>query len=108
MADTELILGKTEDGRVIVYFENAGPSSYSSGGFDVPITSLRAVEKVVSISNDYGYRAEPGEASISGNTVTIKARYYYYACPTTCSTGWEVTDGSDLSGVTFSGIVIGH
>ncbi|MBW2560872.1 MAG: hypothetical protein JRE40_08465 [Deltaproteobacteria bacterium] len=108
MATTEYILGRTEDGRVIVYFENAGPSSYSSGGFDVAINSLRAVEKIVSLGNNYGYRSEAEEASISGNTLTIKVRYYYYACPALCATGWEVTDGRDLSGVTFSGIVIGH
>jgi len=108
MATTEYILGRTADGRIIVYFENAGPASYAAGGFSVTINALRAVEKIVSLGNNYGYRSPTKEASISGNAVTIKVRYYYYACPALCATGWEVTDTRDLSGVTFSGIVIGH
>jgi hypothetical protein len=108
MATTEYILGRTADGRIIVYFENAGPSSYTTGGFSVAVNALRRVEKIVSLSNNYGYRSPAKEASISGNAVTIKVRYYYYACPALCATGWEVTSGRDLSGVTFSGIVIGH
>lgn len=108
MATTEEVIGRTADGRIIVYWENAGPASYSTGGFSVTINALRAVERIVDIHNNYGYKSEAGDASISGNAITVKASYYYYACPVTCATGFEVRSGADLSGVTFSGLVVGH
>jgi len=109
MADTEVVIGQTKDGRLIVYFEDAGPSSYSAGGFTITITTLRAIEKIVSLSNDGGFRTEPGHAIITNNSFKLPVFYYGYACPGTpvCVTGWEVTTGRDLSGVKFSGIVIG-
>ena len=108
MADTETIIGQTKDGRLIVYFESAGPSSYSAGGVSISITTLRSVEKVVSVRNDKGYLVSPGNVSISGNTITVPVYYHYFQCPVTCPTGArEVNTGTDLSGVTISGIVIG-
>lgn len=105
MADTEEVIGRTEDGRLIVYFENAGPSSYSSPGFDVSVSTLRGVEQVISIRNDGGYLGEA--QSISGNTVTVKARYFDYDAVAD-GPAIEVADTTDLSAVTFSGVVIGH
>jgi len=110
MATTETIIGQTTDGRIIVYWENAGPASYSTNGFSVTINALRAVEKVVRIGNDSGYRTESEECSISGNTITIPVHYYAYACPGApiCATGWEIPSGRALDKTTFSGVVIGH
>ena len=108
MADTETLIGQTKDGRLIVYFEESGPSSYSSGGFDVTITSLRKVEKIVDLSNDGGFLTHPAKVTISANKLTIPVYYHYFQCPVTCpAVGWEVTAGRDLSSYTFKGIVIG-
>jgi len=108
MATTETIIGQTKDGRLIVYFQNAGPASYAAGGPTITISSLRAVEKVVSIRNDKGYLTTPGNVVISGNTVKVPIYYHYFQCPVTCPTGArEVNNGTDLSGVTLSGIIIG-
>jgi len=108
MADTETVIGITKDGRIIVYFEQSGPSSYSAGGFDVSITSLRGVEKIIDLSSDGGYLLHPAKVSISGNTLTIPVYYHYFQCPVTCPVvGWEVTSGRDLSDYKFKGIVIG-
>lgn len=114
MADTETILGQTEDGRTIVYFEDAGDASYTQADNQtVTVNALSAIESVVQLDNDSGYRVASGESSLSTNTVTFPVRYYGYACPgaagtEVCSTGFEVVGGSDLSNVTFNGIVIGH
>ena len=112
MADTELVIGQTPDGRTIVFFSTAGPSSYSTGGFDITITKLRRVEAILTLDNNYGFRTSPAEAQerISANKFTVPVHYYGYACPgaPACATGWEVEDGKDLSHVTFYGIVIGY
>ena len=71
MADKEVVVGKTVDGRLLVFFEQSGTSSYSSGGFDITIGSLKEIETVVYIGNNYGYRAEAAEAQerISNNMI---------------------------------------
>lgn len=110
MATTEEVIGRTEDGRVIVYFEDAGPSSYSlANNMSVSIGTLRAVERILELGNNGGYRVEPEEATISGNVISFPVRYYYYACPyQMCSMGYEVPDEEDISATKFSGVVIGH
>ena len=109
MATTETIIGQTVDGRIIVYWENAGPASYSTGGFDVTVTSLKKVEKAIHIGNRSGYRTEPEEVTLAGNVITIPVHYHGYACPGApiCATGWEIPSARDLSKAIFSGIVIG-
>ena len=94
---------------MIVYFENAGPASYSTGGFSVSIATLRAVERIIRIGNNSGFRTESEECSISGNSLTMPVHYHAYACPGApiCATGWEVPSARDLSKATFSGVVIG-
>ena len=109
MATTEEVIGQTKDGRILVYFENAGPASYATGGFSVSITTLRTVERVIRVGNNSGYRTESEESTITGNSVKIPVHYYGYACPGTpiCATGWEIPAARDLSKATFSGVVIG-
>lgn len=108
----EDVIGRTEDGRVIVYFECSGPDSYETGGFEVSIGTLRAVERILELGNTYGYRTEPQECTISANKIKIPVHLYGYACSTAdvpvCATGWEAEPGGDLSAFTFSGVVIGH
>jgi len=72
----------------------SGPSSYSSGGFTVDHPFSR-VSHAIAIASG-GYIAE---ASVSGNTVTVKV----YS-----GAGSEVTAGTDLSGVTITVIIIGR
>jgi len=108
MATTETIIGQTKDGRLIVYFENAGPSSYSAGGQSISISTLRKVEKVLTIGNDKGYLMDPGAVTISGNTITVPWYYHYFQCPVTCPTGArEANENTDLSGATVKGVVVG-
>jgi len=108
MATTEEIIGQTKDGRLIVYFEESGPSSYSSGGFSVSIGTLRKVERIVDLSNDGGFLTHPAKVTISGNSLTIPVYYHYFQCPVTCPVvGWEVTEGRDLSAYKFKGVVVG-
>jgi len=108
MADVEEIIGQTKDGRLIVYFEQAGPASYSAGGFSVPIATLRKVEKIINLSNDGGFLMHPAKVTISGNSLTIPVYYHYFQCPVACpAVGQEVATGSNLSAYNFKGIVIG-
>jgi len=96
--------------RTLVHVTSAGPSSYAAGGFTVTVNSLRQVEKVLSVSNDGGYKSDAGDTSIgtgaNRNVVTVKAREYWYTCGGK-DVAPEVVDGENLSGVTFSLIVIG-
>ena len=110
MATTETVIGQTTDGRLIVYWENVGPDSYTTGGFTVTITTLKGVEAVVNVGNNGGYRTEAEEVTKpEANQLKIPAHYYGYACTDApiCVTGWEVEVGKDLSHYKFSGIVIG-
>jgi len=109
VATTEKIIGQTKDGRIIVYWENRGPTSYATGGFSVSITTLREVEAVVNVGNDGGYRTESEEVTITDNSIKIPVHYYGYACPGApiCVTGWEVETDRNLGGYKFSGIVTG-
>lgn len=109
MADTEEIIGQTKDGRIILAFTDAGDDSYPTGGMTVTITKLKEIEKVVSIENNKGYMVSPGSVSVSNNALTVPVYYHYYQCPVTCPTGArEVNNGTDLSGVSFTGVVIGR
>ena len=105
MATTEEIIGRTKDGRLLVYWANAGPSSYPTGGFQVSITNLRRVERSVSISSNGGYLCEC--ASVSGNSLTVLVRYFDYDA-TSDGAAIQVPNATNLSTVTFSGVVVGY
>ena len=68
---------------------SAGPSSYSTGGFDVTVGELSTIVAALPIASD-GYTAEVDYANSSGNTLKIKVN---------ASAGTEVTGGTNLSGV---------
>ena len=87
----------------IVATSSAGPSSYAAGGFTVSIPELKEVYSAF-VEAGSGYLAEV--ASISGNTVTIKAYQFDYAA-TAAGAAVEVPDATDLSGVTFKILAIG-
>ena len=94
-------LSKFLKGPVIV--ETTGPSSYSSGGFTVSVGKLRIV-KHANVELSGGYVGEV--ASISGNTLTIKAYYFDYDASAD-GAAVEVADGTDLSSVTVKVIAWG-
>ncbi|MCD6209791.1 MAG: hypothetical protein J7J01_02650 [Methanophagales archaeon] len=80
-------------------------SSYASGGDSLSLSSyLSSVQAVVCQSHARGYALE---ASASGTTVTVVARYYDYDAAAD-GTAIEVTEGTDLSGVSFTLVVLGE
>jgi len=87
-----------------------GPASYASGGFTSRVNSLRQVEKVISISNNGGIKSDAGDVTIgtgaSRNLLTILARSFQYTCGASYVAS-EVDNGVNLSGITFTAIVIG-
>jgi len=81
-----------------------GPSSYTTGGFDITIpgvTNLSADRCLVNASG--GYLAEV--VSASGNTVKIKVYHFDYAA-SSAGPAVEIADGTDLSSVTFTLFII--
>ena len=96
--------------RTLVHATFTGPSSYSTGGFTGRINALRQVEKVISASNNGGYKSDIGDISIgtvaNRNLLTIKVREYWYTCGG-IDMAPECESGRVLSGVTFSVVAIG-
>jgi hypothetical protein len=96
--------------RTLVHATSAGPSSYTTGGFTVTVNSLKQVEKVISISNNGGLKSDAGDASIgtgaNRNVVTVKVRSYWYTCAG-INAAPETGANTNLSGITFSLVVIG-
>lgn len=91
------VIAKFNDAK-LVKVTASGPSSYSSGGFSVTVDAEHVIDAFAAQS-DSGYLVEI--AGISGNTVTLKVYEFNY--PATASgPAAEVSDGTDLSGVTFT------
>lgn len=78
-----------------------GPSSYTSGGFNVTISGLSKIHAAVVVSN--GNRVAVVK-SISGNTITIAV----YEEAGAAGPLAEVAAGTDLSGYTFWILAIGE
>jgi len=76
----------------------AGPTSYTSGGFDVEVGELEKVVQAGVSPWTGGYKSEV--ASITGNKVKVLVRYYDYDAAAD-GAAIEVTAGTDLSGVKF-------
>lgn len=101
------VIAKLADGRLIASASSAGPSSYDpTSGISIAVTDLKQVESVLAVTNNGGYLVDPGDCSISGNTVTIKPRYFDYDA-TADGAAIDVGSGTNLSGVTFTVIAIG-
>ena len=85
--------------RKSVITESAGPSSYTTGGFniEVPELSTVAISKVIEVTG--GYSAEV--VSTSGNTAKVKVYYYNYPA-TAAGAATEVAAGVDISSVTIT------
>jgi len=89
---------QTHDHTKIIMKRTAGPSSYSTGGFDFTIGELGTIKNGL-VHATGGYIAEIDWANSSGNTLKIKA----YS-----GAGTEVSGGTDLSSVYFTVIVAGY
>jgi len=103
----ETIIGRLADGRVLVLVTFTGPSSYSSGGFSQAITSVRDIDAVLSISCSGGYKVDAAAVTVAAGSITVPVYYYDYDAAAD-GAAVEVADGTDLSGVSFQAIIVGH
>lgn len=99
-----MIISKLPKGRLLVQTSEAGPTSYSTGGFSITLGDLKNVESVIAVLNNRGYLCEV--SGISKNAVTVKVYQFDYAA-TAAGPAVEVPAGTNLSGVTFTVIAIG-
>jgi len=104
MANT--IIAVFADGRKLVNETATGPASYVTGGFTVTMSGLRVIDKIIGIGNDKGYIANPADATIALNIVTVLVRLMDYACVSEYGAS-QVTSGRPLSNVTFNVLAIG-
>ncbi len=77
--------------RKLIITSSAGPSSYTTGGFDVSCSELSVVDGAFVVSSTGGYISEV--VSTTGNSAKVKV----YSAQ-----GTEVASATDLSGETFS------
>lgn len=87
----------------------SGPTSYSSGGFNITVNGLSKIHTAIvtfkgSRPDDLVYQLD---VSWSGNVITVKVMSINVTAASPVS--WtEVAAGTDLSGLTFDIIVIGE
>ena len=90
--------------RTLAFINASMSSSYATNGDTLSLSSyLSSIQAVVCQSHAGGYALE---ASASGTTVTVVARYYDYDA-TADGTAVEVPAATDLSGVSFTLVVLG-
>ncbi len=103
----EAIIGRLADGRLLVLVTFTGPSSYTSGGFSQAVKSVRDVDAVLSISCSGGYKVDPAAVTVEAGSITVPVYYYDYDAASD-GPAVEVPAGTDLSGVSFQAIIVGH
>ena len=90
--------------RTLAFINASMSSSYATNGDTLSLSSyLSSIQAVVCQSHAGGYALE---ASASGTTVTVVARYYDYDA-TADGTAIEVSGGKNLSDVSFTMVVLG-
>ena len=90
--------------RTLAFINASMSSSYATNGDTLSLSSyLSSIQAVVCQSHAGGYALE---ASASGTTVTVVARYYDYDAAAD-GTAIEVSGGTDLSSVSFTLVVLG-
>lgn len=101
------IIGITADGKKISKTTSAGPASYSAGGFNITMNDLNSVDSIIIINNTAGVITDPGDATITGNVVTVLLRMFQYLC---CSIGnaLEAPTGTVFSRWNFTVIAVGN
>ncbi len=109
----EYLLGFTGDGKKIVLVTFSGPSSYSSGGFSVTVSSLNDIYEVIFIksggtpANGYTYEYEDTGDYTKVTNVIGPIKVYEQSVTATSPSYAEVAAGTDLSGLSFKAIIIG-
>lgn len=78
--------------------------------FNGVVSEARKLKALIHISNDSGYKCDVGDCTVPRSTaypnqITVKPRYYDYSTSTD-GVAIVVPNGVDLSGVTFSVIVL--
>jgi hypothetical protein len=101
------IIGVTADGKKISKVTQAGPASYTTGGFSVTVTDLNHVDQILVVSNNGGYLTNSGDASASGSAVTVLVRMFQYANAAT-GVAAEAAAATDMSATTFTVIATGN
>jgi hypothetical protein len=89
--------------KIVFIDDLVGPTSYTTGGFDVIVNELNNILFAIVVSKGSGWEFQV--KSFSGNVVTIQA----FGLPATLAAGplAEAVDGTDLSAAKFSLIVVG-
>ena len=86
----------------------AGPASYASGGFTVDLPEIRDIVYILKdggvTGGGYIYNVDLGT---NPNQVKIKAFYFDYAAAA-AGAAIEVAAGTNLSGETFTIVVVGY
>ena len=89
----------------IIRVTTTGPSSYSSGGFTVRVSSAKEIKAVLVATNDGSYKVDEGKITKSANEITVPVLYYDYDAGAD-GVAIEAADTTDLSGVNFEFIVL--
>ena len=102
-------LGKaTGKGKLKVYAGSfSGPSSYTTGGFNITIAGLEKIHNaVVALKNNPGNKLIT--YTISGNTITVKIYTISADTNTGAISATEDADGTDESSLLFEIIAVGE
>jgi len=71
----EMVIGTVFGRKLVAAYGITGPASYASPGFEVTISSLNTVERVLSVRNNGGYITDPDDITlVESNKVRIKVR----------------------------------
>ncbi len=91
----------------IIEVTTTGPSSYVTGGSTVTVSSAKEIKAVLAAGNTGKYLVDRKELqdSVSDNTFKLIVNYFSYSA-TADGAAVEVAAGTDLSGATFSVLVL--
>jgi len=93
----------------VAWKQQAGPTSYTSGGFDISLPELKRIHFAVAMfsgarPSNYVYQLD-----VSWSVNRVRVTVMRIDVTATAPAAWtEVPAGTDLSGLTFSVIAIGE
>ncbi len=83
----------------------AGPSSYTTGGYEFTVEEVEEIICVEGIGITGGYMASLAEATVSGNSIKAVIRQFNYPA-TAAGPAEEVAAGTDLSSETIKVVIL--